>query len=78
MKISQICAFALLLVVGSVMAFADGIKDPKIIIQGVSGGSSPLGCERCRGVGTNFSFQIPNSGKGFLFFTNTSSSDSQG
>ena len=72
MKISQICAFALLLVVGSVMAFADGIKDPKIIIQGVSGGSSPLGCERCRGVGTNFSFQIPNSGKGFLFFTNTS------
>jgi len=72
MKISQICAFALLLVVGSVMAFADGIKDPKIIIQGVNGGSSPLGCERCRGVGVNFSFQIPNSGKGFLFFTNTS------
>jgi hypothetical protein len=72
MKISQICAFALLLVVGSVMAFADGIKDPKIIIQGVNGGSSPLGCERCRGVGANFSFQIPNSGKGFLFFTNTS------
>jgi hypothetical protein len=72
MKISQICAFALLLVVGSVMAFADGIKDPKIIIQGVSGGGLPLGCERCRGVGANFSFQIPNSGKGFLFFTNTS------
>jgi PEP-CTERM motif len=72
MKISQICAFALLLVVGSVMAFADGIKDPKIIIQGVNGGSSPLGCERCQGVGVKFSFQIPNSGKGFLFFTNTS------
>jgi hypothetical protein len=72
MKISQICAVALLFVVGSVMAFADGIKDPKIIIQGVNGGSTPLGCEKCRGVGVNFSFQIPNSGKGFLFFTNTS------
>src|SRR4030081_3737830 len=68
MKISQICAFALLLVVGSVMAFADGIKDPKIIIQGVSGGSSPLGCEGCIGAVTNVSFQIPNSGKSFLFF----------
>ena len=72
MKISQMCACALVLLVGSVMAFADGIKDPKIIIQGVNGGSSPLGCERCRGVGANFSFQIPNSGSGFLFFTNTS------
>jgi len=74
MKISQICAFALLLVVGSVMAFADGINDPKIIIQGANGGSIPEGCGRhgCQGVGVNFSFTIPNSGKGFLFFTNTS------
>jgi hypothetical protein len=74
MKISQICAFALLLVVGSVMAFADGIKDPKIIIQGVNGGGMPQGCgpNGCQGVGVNFSFTIPKSGKGFLFFTNTS------
>ena len=74
MKISQICAFALLLVVGSVMAFADGINDPKVIIQGVSGTGSPLLCpsKGCTNVGVNFSFTIPNSGKGFLFFTNTS------
>jgi len=73
MKISRICAFVLLLVVGSVMAFADGINDPKIIIQGVSGGSSPQSCEKgCRNVGVNFSFTIPKSGKGFLFFTNAS------
>ncbi|HKB99577.1 MAG TPA: PEP-CTERM sorting domain-containing protein [Terriglobales bacterium] len=74
MKISQICAFALLLVVGSVMAFADGINDPKIIIQGVSGTGSPMLCpsQGCTGVGVNFSFTIPKSGKGFLFFTNTS------
>src|SRR5258708_8554012 len=73
MKISQICALLLLLVVGSVMAFADGIKDPKIIIQGVNGGV-PEGCgpHNCQGVGVNFSFNIPKSGKGFLFFTNTS------
>jgi hypothetical protein len=74
MKISRICAFALLFVVGSVMAFADGINDPKIIIQGVNGGASPLHCppQGCQNVGMNFSFQVPNSGKGFLFFTNTS------
>jgi hypothetical protein len=74
MKISQICAFALLLVVGSVMAFADGINDPKIIIQGVNGGGSPLHCppHGCQNVGVNFSFTIPKTGKGFLFFTNTS------
>jgi hypothetical protein len=73
MKISQICAYALLLLVGSVMAFADGINDPKIIIQGVNGGATPLSCHQgCQNVGVNFSFTIPNSGKGFLFFTNTS------
>ena len=74
MKISRICAFVLLIVVGSVMAFADGINDPKIIIQGVNGGGSPQGCgpNGCQGVGVNFSFNIPKSGKGFLFFTNTS------
>ena len=73
MKISQICAVALLLVVGSVMAFADGINDPKIIIHGVNGGGSPLSCRQgCQNVGVNFNFKIPKSGKGFLFFTNTS------
>jgi len=74
MKISRICACALLLVLGSLMAFADGIKDPKIIIQGVNSGGTPLGCppQGCQNVGVNFSFNIPNSGKGFLFFTNAS------
>jgi len=74
MKISRICAFVLLVAVASVMAFADGINDPKVIIQGVNGGGSPLHCppQGCQNVGVNFSFQVPNSGKGFLFFTNTS------
>ena len=74
MKISRICTFALLFVVGSVMAFADGINDPKIIIQGVNGGGAPLLCppKGCTDVGVNFSFTIPKSGKGFLYFTNTS------
>ncbi len=75
MKISQICAVALLFVVGSVLAFADGINDPKIIIQGVSGGGAPLsegGCSKCVNVGLTFTFTIPKSGKGFLYFTNES------
>jgi len=72
MKISQICAVALLFVVGSVMAFADGINDPKIIIQGASATGSPEGCSKCVNVGLNFSFTIPESGKGFLYFTNAS------
>jgi hypothetical protein len=76
MKTSQICALALLLVVGSVMAFADGIHDPKIIIHGVGGGA-PLTCQPggCVGVGLNFSFTVPPSGSGTLFFTNTSGVD---
>jgi len=75
MKTSQICALALLLVVGSVMAFADGIKDPQIIIHGVgSGGSGPQTCppSGCQGVGLTFSFSVPPSGSGTLFFTNKS------
>jgi len=70
MKISQICAVALLLVVGSAMAFADGV-DPKVIIRGVSGNITcpPDGCQA---VGLNFSFSTPASGKGTLFFTNES------
>ncbi len=74
MKISQICAVAVLLAVGSMMAFADGIQDPKIIIHGVNGGNGPESCgpSGCQGVGMNFSFTIPKSGKGFLYFTNES------
>jgi hypothetical protein len=74
MKTSQICACVLLLVVGSAMAFADGINDPKIIIQSAaSGASSPLGpCEGCRSVGLNFAFGVPAGGTGKLFFTNAS------
>ncbi|HKM86093.1 MAG TPA: PEP-CTERM sorting domain-containing protein [Terriglobales bacterium] len=75
MKISQICAVALLLVMGSVMAFGDGINDPQIIIHGVgSGGAGPLACppSGCVQVGLNFSFKVPPSGSGTLFFTNES------
>ena len=74
MKISQICAIALLLMVGSVAAFADGIQDPKIIIKGAAGGNAIAQgkCNQCVGVGLNFQFTVPESGTGTLFFTNTS------
>jgi hypothetical protein len=73
MKTSQICAMALLLVMGSVMAFADGIQDPKIIVRGVGSGNLAQDCRQgCMDVGINFSFQIPKGGSGSLFFTNTS------
>jgi hypothetical protein len=72
MKISQICALLVLLVVGSAMAFGDGINDPKIIIHGVNSGDSPDGCPKCVDVGVTFGFNIPKFGKGTLFFTNTS------
>ncbi|HTR26819.1 MAG TPA: PEP-CTERM sorting domain-containing protein [Terriglobales bacterium] len=73
MKISRLCAFFLLLIVSSALAFADGIKDPKVIIKGAGGGNLAQGkCEQCIGVGFNFSFTIPESGSGNLFFTNQS------
>jgi hypothetical protein len=72
MKISQICALVLLIVVGSAVAFADGINDPKVIINGVNGGNIPCGKHNCTGVGMNFSFTVPKSGKGTLYFTNES------
>jgi PEP-CTERM motif len=73
MKISQICAIFLMLVVGSVMAFADGINDPKIIVRGAGSGNIAQGhCEQCVDVGLNFQFSVPESGSGSLFFTNTS------
>ena len=72
MKLSQVCALALLIVVGSAVAFADGINDPTIIIHGAAGGSSPCGVHQCQDVGINFSFSIPKTGKGTLYFTNVS------
>jgi hypothetical protein len=70
MKISQIFALLLLAILGSAMAFADGV-DPKIIIKG--GGSEVKGkCNQCKGVGLNFSFSVPAGGAGDLFFTNDS------
>jgi hypothetical protein len=72
MKLSQICALFSLLIVGSTLALADGINDPKIIVHGVNGGNSLCGPHNCQGVGTNFSFDIPKSGSGFLYFTNIS------
>jgi hypothetical protein len=73
MKISQICAVAMLLVVASAMAFADGINDPKIIIHGVNA-NGPQTCGRngCQNVGINFTFNTPRNGSGTLFFTNAS------
>lgn len=72
MKISQFCALILMLVVASAMAFADPIQDPKVIIKG-AGGLVPFGhCPSCVGVGANFSFSLPESGSGNLFFTNES------
>jgi len=73
MKISQACAVALLLVVGSALAFGDPIKDPKVIVKGAGGGELVKGpCPQCVGVGSNFSFNAPASGTGVLYFTNES------
>jgi len=80
MRISQICAVAVLLVVASVMAFGDGIKT----IQRSSSATSiatltlaltlDLSCpsQGCKDVGVNFTFSVPKRGTGRLFFTNTS------
>ena len=58
----------------SAAALADSVNDPKIIIQGVSGGSSFITCppSGCEPVGLTFSFTTPGSGSGKLFFTNAS------
>jgi hypothetical protein len=75
MKIFQACAVALLLVVGTAMAFGDGIQDPKVLIGGAGGGGGELikgKCPQCMGVGANFSFTVPTSGSGTLYFTNES------
>jgi hypothetical protein len=72
MKISQVFAVLLLLAMGSLMAFADGINDPRIVVHGVAGGNALVSCPNCVDVGTDFSFSVPKSGSGTLFFTNTS------
>ena len=76
MKISKICAVAFLLVVGSVLALADAINDPQIIVHGVGSGGSvrQQACPDggCTGVGLNFNFTVPPSGSGTLYFTNQS------
>ena len=76
MKISRICVLVLLVVVGTAIAFGDSVKDPKIIIRGVSG-SGPISLthcpeQGCTKVGMNFTFSSPQGGKGTLFFTNNS------
>ncbi len=71
MKISRVCALALLLVVASAIAFADGIQDPQVIIHG-AGGLADCGKVSCMNVGSHFSFTVPQSGSGTLYFTNTS------
>src|SRR3954471_7222203 len=76
MKTSRFSLLAVLALLCTGLAFADGIQDPKIIIHGVSGGgASPLGkCPgpSCTNVGFNFGFSVPERGKGTLFFTNAS------
>jgi hypothetical protein len=74
MKLSKVCALVLLVVVGSAVAFADGIQDPKVIVGGAGGSGSYGACGRhqCQDVGLNFSMKIPESGKGYFYFTNAS------
>jgi hypothetical protein len=76
MKISRLTLLAILALLCTGLAFADGIQDPKIIIHGVSGGGAQaLGkCPgpSCTNVGFNFEFSVPERGKGTLFFTNAS------
>ena len=76
MKISRLSLLVVLALLCTGLAFADGIKDPQIIIRGVQGGGAagfahcpPSGCTN---VGMNFSFSTPENGKGTLFFTNAS------
>src|SRR6266850_2231564 len=73
MKISRFRLLVVLSLLCTGLAFADGIKDPKIIIRGVQGGGfrscPPSGCTN---VGMKFTFTVPEKGHGTLFFTNAS------
>jgi len=76
MKMNRIFALVVL-VLCSVAALADGIKDPKIIIRGVAGGGAIANAQcppnGCTNVGINFTFSVPEKGQGHqLFFTNAS------
>lgn len=71
MKISRVSLVVLLSLLFTALAFADTIKDPKIVIRGISGSSAcPAG--GCTPVGNDFTFTVPASGHGTLFFTNAS------
>lgn len=72
MRKFQVCTLTLLLITMSGIALADSINDPKVIVHGVAGGQIPCGSHNCEGVGANFSFDIPKSGSGILYFTNES------
>jgi hypothetical protein len=77
MKISRVCWLVLLSLLCTALAFADGIKDPKIVIRGVQGGGAPSAFSHCppsgcTQVGLNFTFSVPENGHGNLFFTNAS------
>ncbi len=72
MRQYQVCVVVVLLVVASAAAFGDSVQDPTIIIRGVSGSAPTPACSACTQVGMNFSFGVPASGKGALFFTNSS------
>ncbi len=75
MKLHRVLFVFVLTLLLSAVAFADSVNDPKIIIQGVQGGSAPfITCppEGCQSVGLTFSFMSPASGHGKLFFTNGS------
>jgi PEP-CTERM motif len=75
MKISRVCLLILLPLLSTALALADSINDPKIVIRGVSSGSSGFTqcpASGCTNVGLNFTFSVPESGRGSLFFTNAS------
>ncbi len=76
MKKSRIFSLVLFALLCVSMAFADGINDPQIIIRGVSGGGAPAFAHcppsGCTNVGMNFTFSVPEKGRGTLFFTNAS------
>ena len=72
MKISQICAVVLLLVVGSVIAFADSNNDPTVIVKGL-GNSGVIGSvDGCQYTCASFVFNFTTPAKepGALKFTN--------
>lgn len=78
MKTNRVLALSLIVLLCSAAAFANGIKDPRVIIHGVAGGGGAPGIlsqcppEGCTNVGMDFNFDVPQHGTGNLFFTNAS------